>query len=321
MPTGLGALAKASVAVCSAWGEAWGSPTLYAIPIVSENITRDQDLIDIPILQGTSGMRKPEQGVIRAGQSFETTLDYNNCGLLIKALMGAESGGVYTMDQDRDFMLKMVIDRTVSRVFVSSFKVTGGEISCGGINEAIKLRLDIVAEDVTRSQTAMGAETFTDLRPVLPAHGILRIANLDDALATGDRVSFSAFSLRWQFNMKTDSYGTVESGHADARKIFEPEPDGMRSLELQVTQPKHVSDTFADFKDAFTSLQADFVFTHPTSAETFVVELPQLVISQGFDAPTPGPQIRNNSGTFRAYLNDDNTHMSGITNECRITNT
>ena len=64
-------------------------------------------------------------------------------------------------------------------------------------------------------------------------------------------------------------------------------------------------------------MQADLSFTDGT--KTLLIEIPQMLAFEGFDANIGGPELVPVEGTFECYENSDNTPMSAVSKEFRIT--
>lgn len=325
----VGALGKIAVDVYQGWATAEGTPTYTLIPAISENLTRDVTQIDVPILRGQAAMTRPETGLVSVGDGLVSLLDYNNVGKLLQAAFGT-SGHIYTLEDDLDDSLKIVIDRGVSRFKVFASRVTEFEISSGSLDELVQLRLGLIGRDIEPVDDAFPDVSFTNRNPVTLKQGRFYVGNLTDDLSQADAVKVSAFSLTVTRNLATDIYSTRHTGHTDASYLLEPEIGGFREVTLNLTIPVYDADTFIDWKRDFTTVQA--LLTFVDGSEKVSVEIPQLVISEGFDPTTAGPERRTLQGTLRAYLNDDNANdgagsdineftpiMSTITKELRLT--
>jgi len=313
MATGKGVLTQCGISTPASWGASWAAVDT-AIPFDEEGIEEAIEVLEDAALEGKAGKRAPDQGLIKIAGSLSGDLDYYNWGSLIKAAMGAESGGVYTLSDELDEMRRIEFDKGVSRHRLDSFKVEQMIIS-GEKGKILRIQFDIVGHQASRSATAFPSISCTNRSrvkySVSSTNSLIRIANQDDALAAGDAVGWESFKLTLKNNLNPDD-ATNESPYA-----LEPVRDGFREVSLDIKIPRYTADTYNTWKTTPTLLQADLYFTDGT--KTFKIEIPELKILNGFDMNIPGPGVIVQEGTLGCYRNLNNTPMAAITDEFRIT--
>ncbi len=321
MAVGIGALTKMSMALHSSnnWYATWAGTGHKQIPFSTESLTKNISQIEYPILQGRVSQTRPSPGFVSVGDNFVVLLDYVNCDDVIKAAMGAESGGLYTFDNALEQLVEINVDRQVSRAHIAAAKIVGFSLGASSMQDTLAMTCNVVGRNLEISSDAFGTPTgFTDLTPITMKHLTFKIGPLGAALDSSDTKCISGFNIDVNRNFATDIYSTVcGTDHDDASFALEPVINGFRETTMTLDLPKYDSDAFITWKNNSTVLQAAFEFVSGT--KEFHIELPELVITEGFNAETSGPEMRTLSGTFRAYYNDDNTHMSHITEELAIT--
>ena len=306
---GTGILSKCGVGLNASWGAAWTAVDTL-IPFSSESLEKTIAKIDDASLTGIGGMKKADAGLISLPGDLSGDLDYYNWGKVLEAALGSVATGVYDIVDTNSKVLRLEFEKVTSRWRIGSAKVNRLVIS-GQKGEAVKITVGLVGDDLTRSSTTFPSLSLAGSSRVLFHQGTFRFADTVDALASGDAVGLESFELTFERNFKTDDYTN------QARTILEPKENGFRRVTLRVKLPRYEADTFIDWKDNGTDVQADMVFTDGT--KTFKIEIPQMLAFEGFNANIGGPDIVPLEGTFECYVNTDNSTMSAVTKEFRIT--
>ena len=313
MTTALGILAKCGIKECSSWGEVWSAVDTL-IPFTAESITKQAELIEDMVLEGTAGKRAPNRGLIKVPGTLDFELDFYNCGKLLEMAMGSESSGVYDLVDDLDKIFRMEFDKQVSRwrydgVMVDSLQLTGEK------GQVIKGQVALVCRDLSRSSSAFPSLSFSNRSKVIytesSTNSRIRIGDLVDALGSGEEIGWESFTLRLERNLKTDDATNQQ------RQILQPKINDFRKVTLSIKAPRYTADTIPDWKDNATDLQCDLYFTDGT--KKCHIEIPQLQIARGFDCNIAGPQIIPLEGEADCFINTGNSNMSAITKEFRIT--
>ena len=128
MTTALGILAKCGIKECSSWGEVWSAVDTL-IPFTAESITKQAELIEDMVLEGTAGKRAPNRGLIKVPGTLDFELDFYNCGKLLEMAMGSESRGVYGLVDD------------LAKIFVPFQRVAGIKTGGSGLGLAIAQKI------------------------------------------------------------------------------------------------------------------------------------------------------------------------------------
>lgn len=313
MATGLGTLAKIGVGTPASWGVAWSAVDTL-IPATKESITNNIQMIENEVLEAKASKRNPDLGLVEIGGAFEFDLDYYNMAMILRAAMGVATGTVYTFEDDLGDMLRLEIEKSVSRWRIDSLKIQRLVIE-GAKGGILKGTCDIIGCVPTRSATAFPSLTLTTPSRIrfsnTTSNSYFYFGDQTDALTSADLLKIESFRLTINNNLKADDFSN------ETRYALEPKRNGFREVTLEIKCPRYEADTITDWKDAGTPLQAIFYATDGT--KTFKIELPQLVITGGGNVNIPGPQVLTQEFTLTAYRNTSNTPLAAITDEARIT--
>lgn len=314
MPTGLGATAKCGIKTgLSSWGEAWSAVDTL-IPFTEESVGQTIERLDDMALEGTPGMRAPDQGLIKVPGNLKGELDYYNWGGLIEAAMGSVGSGVYDLVNDLTKIFRMELEKQVSRwrfdgVMVNTMEITGSK------GRKLDISFGLVCRSLVRSAVEFPPLSIASRSKVLfsnsSTNSRIRIGDLADALASGDEAGWESFTLRLNNNLIEDDATNRQ------RTILMPRRNGFREASLDFKLPRYESDTYLDWKDNGTALQSDLFFSDGT--KKFHVEIPQGKIFEGLGVNVSGPQVLTQEGKLDCFLNTGNSHMSAVGNEFRIT--
>lgn len=313
MPTGLGTLAKIAVGTVSTWGDVWSAVNTL-IPATEESITHEIQMIENAVLEGKASKRTADLGLVVIGGGFKTDLDYYNSGALLTAAMGVATGTVYTFEDNLGDILRMEIEKSVSRWRINSLKIQRMVIEAtkGGI---FTVTFDIIGMTPTRSATAFPSLSLTTPARVRfsnsTSNSYFRLGDQADALTSSDNQGIEMIRFTVNNNLKADD-ATNES-----RYVLEPLRNGFRDVSLGIKLPRYSADTLTDWKDAGTKLQAAMYCTN--GSKSILFEMPELIITGGLGVNVPGPQVLTQDLTMTAYRNTSNTPMAAITDELRIT--
>jgi len=287
MADALGIKAKMGVKSVATWATAYAAVDT-AIPFVDESITRNYARVQRSALLGYGGRESSDQGVQTTQGTVNFELDYNNFIPILKQAMGAEAGGVITITDTIDSLfLWLEFEKQVSRYRAGPAKATKFTIS-GDANstDPVKLSVEYTCRDVVQSATAFPAITPSTPDRVIFRHlTLFRLGDQGDALAAGDQLPLQSFELSFDRAYKTDDYG---SALTEPEMPLAPAENDFRSASLKLKFARYAADTIPAWKDADTALQCAFLFSGP-SAQTFGIEVPNMRITEGFDAPIGGP--------------------------------
>ncbi len=308
MSAGTGILAKCGIGSVATWGETWNAVT-DLIPFTSESIEKMIARIEDASLTGIGGQKKGDAGLITVEGDLEGELDYYNWGKILEAALGSVAAGVYDITDSLDKIIRMEFEKTVSRWRIGSAKIDKIAIS-GSKGEVLKITATVAGQDISRTSTAFPSISLSGTSRVLFNDGTFKFADTADALASGDTVGLESFELTLERNLKTDDYTN------QARTILEPKVSGFRNVGLRVKLPRYEADTWINWKDNGTDIQGELSFTDGT--KTLTIQLPQMLITEGFDVNVGGPELMAQEGTIKCYVNTDNSYMS-VSKEVKIT--
>ena len=185
----------------------------------------------------------------------------------------------------------------------------------GTKGESLKISVDLLCRKLERSATAFPGLSISNYSRIVftntSSTSRIRVGNQDDALASGDEMCFESFSLELDNMLKGDDYCNQQ------RYALEPLRNGKRDVRLTLRLPRYSADTFQDWKANGTLLQADFYFTDGT--KTWLLEVPEFKIFEGFEANIGGPEVLFQEGIGQCFINTSNTPMTAISDEFRIT--
>lgn len=295
------------------WGTAFTKSGQVMMPYNTESLTKEWPRIESLALLGYGGKEASEQGNLTGSGSTEHQLDYNNFLPLLKGALGAEAGGVVTVEDLCTEIFWLEIDKQVSRWRYGPAMITKMVIS-GAAGEMIKVSFDWAFRNGAENATAFTATVAGAMDKVLFSQLVFRVRDLLGAIGAGDKWPISSFELEFNRNMKVDDSATSDS---TPQEILVPLEGEFREATLKLTVPRYSSATWQGWKTADTSLQADLVFSGP-SAQSITIELPQLKIIEGFEAPVGGPGPLTQEGTLEVRRSLSGNPMY-VGNEIRIT--
>jgi hypothetical protein len=321
MADALGFLSKMGYSPLGAWGSAY-TASAAIMPFLSETLSSKFDLLENESLQGSGGKLPGDQGVETIAGSTEHHLNYNSLDVFIAMVIGGSAGGVLTVVDDSSlaawtaskFQL-LEFDKQVKRHRFWACKANKFTIS-GEKDKYCKIAIDWFAKNFdpvdtafpTLAQPANVIVNFDDL--------VFRIGDQGDALASGDVLGLESFELVFDRAYKADDY---QSDATAPKQPLEPVGNDWRVCELTIKVPRFNSANLTGWKDLNTALQADLMFTGP-STYTKQIQLPELRIESGFDANIGGPGILTLDGKLKAYRSSSGNPMY-VGNEIRITST
>lgn len=253
-----------------------------------------------------------------AGGTTVCELDYDNFNELLVSAIGAVATATYEPDAELPTPYSVVIDRLVKRFqytggFTEELRITGNATPG---DSRVRIENDWTFMKCTPSDTALDGVALVSSTPVKMSELTFSIGDISDALAAGDAIPISSFTLRVKNNLKID-YG---SGSA---YIIQPIREKQREVYFDVTIPRYSDQTAVTaIQTAITNhtqLQATLNFDGPGS-DSFVISLPELFGVQDDNFPNVSDHsVMPFNGRFQAFKNVHNTtHMSTVTYEFLI---
>lgn len=319
MALGAGYKARCGIGKETTWGTLV-SPT-ELITFLSESITRSDEFFEQDTLVSKAGRLPADKTNITVSGSIEMDNNYQALDLIFALAFGGgaetpSGSGPYThtikLSEDISRSLSIFIEKDVSVWEIAGAKINTLTIS-GIAGEPIKVSAEIIAKELTRGTsyraTLSGLAIPSKPRVVFP-HLKFRIADLTDALTDDDEIDISEFELTINNNLATDQRGSKEGNY-----ILEPFRNGRREITLSITVRRYTKDTFINWKENGTKLQADLTFTSGSYQQKF--EFPTLLVKE-VNAPIGSAEIIPVEVTLTAYRNDGNTFITE-TEECVLT--
>lgn len=257
-----------------------------AVPLVSESLVFAPELTPRETLVGFAGYRS----VRKAATIGTGDLVFEHSGLLNSPILTVGMGDWTDSTPDR---YDLVDQKTASMTIAFLGDVSNR--SCYGI-KANTFTLSGTPADgclitlgcLFQNQTLVSTENDTTILEALtlPTDGFafeqltIRIADLTDAIAGGDAVSISSYSLVSDWAM--------EQRQRNSTTRYEPRENGRRSSTLTVTLPFYETNQYDTWWRAQTNLQCDMVWTNGTRTDTLRIPLMQITNLTGTNVDGPG---------------------------------
>ena len=304
MPDATGILSKLGLKDVAAWNTAYAAVD-ELIPYETETLTQAFTRLEDPSLTGSAGRSPSSQGVQAVPGQTTHILDYNNFDTIFETGFGAVAGRVFEFtDDELAKYLWLELEKTTSRWRMGAAKITKMVIS-GEKDAYVKLVVDHLCRDIDRNAAAFPAISTAGPR------NLVRFEDLQFRLSTiatgppvgGDIMRIESFELEMDRVLVEDDYASKSSVATEEKLPLEPIPNGFRVNTFKIKVPRYTTDAdLLTWKDADTPLQADLVFAR--GGETFVLDLPDMRISEGFDPPVSGPERLQLEGSMEAYKPD-----------------
>jgi hypothetical protein len=300
MPDAIGVLSKLGLKDVAGWTTAYAAVDEVS-PFVSETLSQAFTRLEDVSLVGTAGRAVSKQGVqALAGQTVHL-LDYNNFDTIFEAAFGNKSTRTFTFTDRLAKYLWLEIDKQNSRWRFGAAKI-GKIVISGEKDDYVRLTVDWVGRDIDRNATAFPGISTPGAR------NLVRFEDLQarfETIASGapgssDEKRLESFELEIDNVLVEDDYASKSATASEEKWPLEPIRNGFRVVKLKIKQPRYDSDAdFLTWKDADTPIQADFTFS--AGGETFVIDLPDMRITTGGDAPVGGPERVQNEYELDCY--------------------
>lgn len=316
---GVGIAGQLGLKVLASWAATWVATDVFK-SFLSESLTANHDRIDDDSLEGYGGRGPSYQGNQVLTGDTEHYWDYA-ADVFVPACMGIHTGTVLTIGEvlseaactaNKYFGLEILKGGARNHKFfpamITKFVLAGEK---GGL---VKLTCSWAARQFS-SVAAAGMTAPTAVNRVKFDQMVFRLGDQVNALAAGDAMGIESFEISFDRLMKLDDYAT------DAtlpRQPLEPKENAFRATTLKIKLPRYAADTLQAWRDADTPLQADLTWDGPgTTAK--LIEMPELRITEGFDANVGGAEVLTLEGTFEAFRGG--TAFMYVGNEMKITYT
>lgn len=258
-------------------GSTFEEDAMFSLPFTAEGMEQNFDTIEDEAIVGVAFKNVPVQGNRHVGGSFSQQLDAISIEPLLEAAFGTESSGVFSCNGSTNtsklsvVTLDSVATYQYANVYVKSLSIKG---SAGG-----KFMVDFDLIGVTaESRQSVGSYpaaptdigTFTVFNH-LGGTGYARIGNHDDALDSGDNISIDDFELSMECGFD-EQYASSQTTLTPIFGMTPPQFTGSFKV------ARHEDNTFLDWKDNFTSLQAAF-YIYLNATNTILIEIPNFKVN------------------------------------------
>lgn len=269
------------------------------------------------------GIGSPGTKIIEGGFSFPLRVD--DTQLVLKRFFGVHSidtpgAGTNTYELQNEIdgeSLTVAIDKTVAVFEFAGYKSSSLTITSNpgdGVVVAVDgfaKSLDLASAINTTGVLAALAEPgvfFTH------AQTVVRIADAADALAGGDAVLISDWSVEIERGLEA-----VEVNSTDRTEALE---NAFRESTFTITVPQYQSNFFIDAHQAHTSLQADIIMTNGANVTT--IFMPLLIVTD-YTANISGPEFVTHEITMQIIPDPAGTNafmtLQNINSELEIQET
>lgn len=264
-----------------------GSEATFADPVaatekvcfISETLSEMvQEVMDASICgNAAQSIGQPGTKIIEGGVVYPWRTDVGS--ILLKRFFGdyqedtPEAGqNTYVLTNSIDQIgTTIAIDKQVKVYEFAGFKGSNFKLT-GSPGDGIRISLDGFAVLLDTESILNTSETLEALDEegfiLLFQDAVLRIADLDDALAGGDALDVSVFSVEMNRNLDA-----VEVNSHNRTEALE---NNFRESRFTFTVPQYSSDFVVDAHRAHTPLQADITIT--SGAFVKIIQMPKLIV-------------------------------------------
>lgn len=319
MAEGAGVIGQMGLKVLANWAATWVAVDAFPA-FLSESLTANYDRIDDDSLEGYGARGPSYQGNQVVQGDTEHYWDYG-ADAIIPACMGIHTGTVLTVGEvlseaactaNKYFGIEFAKGGARNHHFfpamVTKFTLSGEK---GGLIKlvaswAARQFSSVVAAAITKP-TAINRVKFDQM--------VFRVGDQVNALEAVDSVAIESFEISFDRSMKPDDYSTNATL---PRQPLEPKENAFRATTLKIKVPRYASDALLSCRDNDTPLQADLTWAGG-GTKAKLIQLPELRITEGFDANVGGAEVMTLEGTLAAYRGG--TAFMYVGNEMKITYT
>lgn len=297
-----GSEAQTLIGFESNYGETPGSPSMYKVPIITNNVESEQNLNEDETIRDSKNPAKPTRGNINVSGDVEFYIDKANIGLWLKALFGAptttDDGDdgldvehVYKISSGQPslFMEKGFTDIASYHVFnglkVSNFSTEfGGEGDVRGTVSLIGAKETPDTSSIASSPTELAYDKYSQFEASIQEGGS------DIAIVTNT-------SLEIDFDLD-DNEENYPIGNQGVRGQL---PEGIANITGNLTA------WFTDqslLDKAINGTESSLKFTLTKSSHSLEFYIPEVMFEQT-TPPIDGPQGVMIELPYRAYMEDN----------------
>lgn len=298
-------------------GPSFEDTAMFSLPFTSEEMNQSFDTIEDEAIVGVAFKNVPVQGNRHVGGSLGMQLDAISIEPILEAAFGTNNSGVFSCNGTSNTKklsiatLDSVNCYQYANVYIKSLSIKG---SAGG-----KFTVDVEFIGVTaesRQATSAYPASPTGIGTFFVFNhaggsGFFRVGDQADALAVGDNVLIDDFELSMDCGFD-EQFASSQTTLVPIFGMTPPQFTGSFKV------ARHEDNTFLDWRDNFTSLQAQ-LYLYLDATHTILIEIPNFKVDTSIsDDDLPQQSItmmigRNGLGTSYA-----NSNM-GFTSPVRIT--
>jgi len=265
--------------------------TTQVLPSVSESLNDVYAEIPDESLQGSPIVDTPEQGNFSATGDVLIPMRYLNEFVLLKHFLGQFATGRYDLlPSIQGKALTLSIDKQVLGVWdYPDTKAT--QIVWTSNADGVNLQTSLIPGGLTLNSTLNTHDHLVgllqDAKRLLHHHLRLLVGTQDHALTDpADELCLSELTLTLGRPMAIDYTNCAQTP-------MEPIENAFLSFRLAMTFPRFRTEEeqIITWRQNYTRLQASLVYTHPVTAQTKTLIIPNLVFVTA-TAPTAGPGPR-----------------------------
>ncbi len=199
---------------------------------------------------------------------------------------------------------------------VISAMVKSFSLTCS-LDSPMVMTTEIAAQDLLIGATTVNQGSELIALPtnvpnlVQLRHFVFRIGDQGGAMAAGDTIGISSFTINVNNNLTDHQQTTTDnaSSHTEPEHPIQPVRNGFREVTLEIVIPRYGNDTFFDHVANDTNLQAEIFATQPSSSEEFDILFPNLKIMGDPQVPVAGPDALSQTITFKALKRNSNSDL------------
>lgn len=308
------------------------------VPLVSEGFSKVFERIEQDYIHGKAGKSVDDQAPAQVvGAAVSVPIVYDTIAgavfgtdLLISAAMGAgafvSTRSQFTLAEELTIPITIAFEKDVSVHEAVSCYADSMELSASAGGHLVG-NFTYNAHNFLQTGDAGIVNVVGDLTGLVPTAQpervlfsdlTIRIADDANALAAGDQIKISEFTLTLNNALTDPDFASpANSGHTDSGLSDEYVRNGFREVTFSITLPRYDADTFLTFLKNDEKLAADLKFSDGTNEiNIFIPTLKVTEWNGNVDSPGLVP-VTVNFTCFRKH--PDNTAADEFTSTNKIT--
>ena len=256
-------------------GGSYEAGAMFAQPFTAETITQKYDPIEDDSITGEGFAAVPQQGPRHTEGAITQNLEVIGCETILEAAFGANSSGVFTLGSNVKKLSMCGLNAAnaieYANVYVKRLRISG---SSGG---NMVMDYDVVGVTAQDRDVIGSYPSVTDANDPITFHeaggtGYFRIGDATDALDSDDEENIEDFNI--EITTGFDSQYCNEGVSTLTPEFGMVPPTVSGSVKIS----RHDADTFQDFEDADTALQAE-LYLYKSATENIKIQIPRFKIT------------------------------------------